>query len=146
VPLPWLGTVTLPEGMPLWLALAAGFFGLICSLRCRVAIDEQARTITRWRCIAVLIPWSVKTRSFAEVRFVRSQTHLSLWHHALNVVLEGFNAEPYYPAPDDYLPVGGLAVQIVFEDRDWFNAGRGSARRMVAMADELCRILEVRRG
>ncbi len=146
IPLPWLGTVTLPAGVPLSLAITAGLFALICSLRCRVAIDENARTITRWRCIAVVIPWSVRTRPFEEVRFVRSTTHMSAWQLLLNGFLSIMGSDPYYPGPDDFLPIGSIAVQIVFDDRDWFNAARGSARRMVATAEEICRILEVRAG
>jgi len=145
LPIPWMGVWTLPEGMPLWVAAFALVFAFVFSLRSRVIVDPKTRTITRWRCVGVLIPWSVATRSFDEVRFVRMVVSSGFLASILNVLqsMPGEHGEPANPSP---VKLGGFLVQVVFQDRDWFNVAKGKSRHMVALSEELCRVMETRRG
>jgi hypothetical protein len=147
VPIPWYGTIDIPQGAPWWILAVAGVIMLVSSSRSIVIIDEKARTITKWRCLLVFLPYSVRTHTFGEVRCVRvmvgSGASGSLSGEFLGGSGGGDGEGTYdtYPNGD-----GPIVVNIIFQDRDWAEVGVGSERHMVALGEELRDLLETRLG
>ncbi len=147
IPIPGHGTIDIAEGAPWWILAVAGIFMLVSSSRSIVIIDEKARTITKWRCMLVFLPYSVRTHTFGEVRCVRVMVGPGALGSLSEEFLGGSGSGDEDCNYDSYPTRNGpIVVHIMFQDRDWAEVGVGSERRMVALGEELRGLLETRLG
>jgi hypothetical protein len=140
ISIPWMEVWRLPQGMPLWVLIAAGVGAFLSSIRSRVSIDEQNRTVTNWRCIGIFVPWSKETRPFEEVRAVWLGVYGGLTSISAGELLTESENDGTQPTPSN-----ALSVHLVFHDRCRFVVGQGSDNRMLALCEELCTLFGVRR-